>query len=91
LSRPENRGRTSLLFTTLLVDGEVGIVDYWSAKEWREFCYPSRANEAPPASQPAQHHRSFQLNEAMSAVFCGSAIWHRISLRRSTKVASPDA
>jgi len=40
--------------TTLLVDSNVGIVDYWSAKEWREFCHPSRANEAPPAWQPAQ-------------------------------------
>src|SRR5260221_8053552 len=41
--------------TTLLVDSKVGIVDYWSAKERREFCHPSRTNEAPPASQPAQH------------------------------------
>jgi hypothetical protein len=54
-----------VVVTTLLVDSKVGIVDYWSAKEWREFCHPSRANEAPPASQPAQHlSGSFQLNEA---------------------------
>jgi hypothetical protein len=38
------------VLATLLVDGKVGIVDYWSAKEWREFCHPSRANDAPPAS-----------------------------------------
>jgi hypothetical protein len=54
-----------VVVTTLLVDSKVRIVDYWSAKEWREFCHPSRANEAPPASQPAQHlSGSFQLNEA---------------------------
>jgi hypothetical protein len=54
-----------VVVTTLLVDSKVGIVNYWSAKEWREFCHPSRANEAPPASQPAQHlSGSFQLNEA---------------------------
>ena len=53
-----------VVVTTLLVS-KVGIVDYWSAKEWREFCHPSRADEAPPASQPAQHlSGSFQLNEA---------------------------
>jgi hypothetical protein len=34
-------------------------------EEWRKFCHPSRANAAPPASQPAQHlSGSFQLNEA---------------------------
>jgi hypothetical protein len=38
-----------VVVTILLVDSKVGIVDYWSAKEWREFCHPSRANEAPPA------------------------------------------
>ena len=81
-----------VVVTILLVDSKVGIVDYWSAKEWREFCHPSRANEAPPASQPAQHlSGSFQLNEAHVRRFCGSAIWHRILLRRSPKVASPDA
>ena len=60
------KSRSNLaVVTTLLVDSKVGIVDYWSAKEWREFCHPSRANEAPPASQPAQHlSGSFQLNEA---------------------------
>src|SRR5579864_9286986 len=54
-----------VVVTALLVDSKVGIVDDWSAKEWRQFCHPSRANEAPPASQPAQHlSRSFQLDEA---------------------------
>jgi hypothetical protein len=48
LSRPKNRGRIALL-SLLFWLIEVGIVDYWSAKEWREFCHPSRANEAPPA------------------------------------------
>jgi hypothetical protein len=54
-----------LLSLPLLVHSEVGIVDYWSAKEWREFCHPSRVYEAPPASQSAHHlSGSFQLNEA---------------------------
>src|SRR5260370_25660543 len=43
-----------VVVSTLLVDSKVGIVDYWSAKEWREFCHPSRANEAPPAGGDKQ-------------------------------------
>jgi hypothetical protein len=43
-----------VVVTTLVVDSKVGIVGYWSAKEWREFCHPSRANEAPqPRGWPA--------------------------------------
>jgi hypothetical protein len=65
LSRREKPWSNFVVVTTLLVDSKVGIVGYWSAKEWCEFCHPSRANEAPPASQPAQHlSGSFQLSTA---------------------------
>src|SRR5262249_34144038 len=58
--------------TTFLAGSKVGIVACWSVKEWREFCHPSRANEAPPASRPSfKRNRQgvrcarYRMNEAM--------------------------
>src|SRR5215467_2856924 len=44
---PEKSWSNFFVVTALVVDSKSGIVDDWSAKEWREFCQPSRRNEAP--------------------------------------------
>jgi hypothetical protein len=46
LCRARKRWSKFVVVTIHLVDSTGGIVDYSIAKEWREFCDPSRANEA---------------------------------------------